>query len=62
MYQHGSEYTCQSPNASKEQRKMAAHLPTVLMLLLRRKKCFPTLTKLPEAASSPPQKWLEGDE
>lgn len=30
MYQHGSEYTCQSPSASKEQKKMAAHLPKVL--------------------------------
>lgn len=36
MYQHGSEYTCQSPSASKEQKKMAAHLPKALKLLLSR--------------------------
>lgn len=45
MYQHGSEYTCQSPSASKEERKTAAHLPTVLKLVLSREKVLYSIHK-----------------
>lgn len=51
MYQNGSEYTCRSPSASKEQRKKTTHLPAILKLLLPRREGFTALscTKLPEA-------------
>lgn len=45
MYQPGSECTCQSPSASKEQRKTTAHLPTVVKLLFSREEAHYSIHK-----------------